>query len=53
MRVFDMVLRERKKSDLSTVSELSTVEVSDEGTPNKINLFVKNNMNDELILKCS
>ena len=53
MRGFDMVLRERKKSDLSTVSELSTVEVSDEGTPNKINLFVKNNMNDELILKCS
>ena len=53
MRGFDNALRERKRSDLSIITEFSVVEVSDEGMPNRVNLFFKNNINEDLALKCS
>lgn len=40
-----------KNSNLSIISEYSTIGVSDEGTPNKINLFLKNNTNKDLEFK--
>lgn len=41
----------RKKSELSTVSESSFAEVSEEGLANQVNLFPKSNVNKELLLK--
>lgn len=41
----------RKKSELTSINESSFVEVSEEGAPNQVNLFIKNNLNKELSIK--
>lgn len=52
MRGFDFILRDRKReADLSIISEFSCIEISDEAKANKINLFVKNNINSEMKIK--
>lgn len=53
MKGFDQVLQDRKKCDLSTISEFSVIEISDEGMPNKVNLFTKNTKTEEVVLKYS
>jgi len=47
------LLEKKERDDLSIINEFSTLDISDEGTPNRINLFRKNNKNDPLILKLS
>lgn len=41
----------RKKSELTSINESSFAEVSEEGAPNQVNLFMKNNLNKELSIK--
>ena len=47
------LLEKNKRNDLSIINEFSTIDISDEGAPNKINLFRKNNKNEQLLLKFS
>ena len=53
MRGFDQALNDRKRGDLSIISEFSAVEISDEGMANRVNLFIKNTKTEESVLKYS
>ena len=50
---FDKIEKRKKSVELSIISEFSDLDIFDEAIPNKVNLFPKSNINDELLLKFS